>query len=713
MTDLSGSQPPDRPAPTLRGPERAHASTPTRQRTAGEQQPPPDHQTARGDGETAGRSRHDPAVAVAPSLAHLEPGQRIEGTVERLDGERRPILRTAEGTYALRPDAGLKPGDEVAIRIARADRRLEGDLVGRDGRPVDPPVRFSLTLLAVHGPTAETIEPAIEPPDRAPTGPVEAVPPAAPYQSAVPVAAPPSDALPLPPAPTPLRTTAIAGPPPTTPAAATVPTAAPPSPGLAPPTTPAAVLAAQEAVPPALPDATAAPPLAPSPLPVGTILAGRLIAPPGSAITADAAPPQTTLPPGTPVTLTIAAVPGAPAPGTAAPAVTVRVLAPLPAVQPPAVDGVPHPPSAQTPHPVRLATPVGVVEAHTNVVLKPDQTLAATVIVNTASPSQAPALPTAPETPAPLPSATDATRERPDPSPQPAPSGPAAPPSTATAAPASPTTPSPTATPTGTSTPDTAPAGLPPPSSALPLPPLPPLLPLVDYADDWPVMRAVADAATAAVNPDGSVATALGGRLATPGPKLTNTLLFFAAALGRGDPRAWLGEDTARALEQAGRASLLSRLEDEFARLARVADRPAGEWRAMVLPLFVDGGAQALTLLVRQWGEGGHPQTGGDDTETDDGPDGTRFVVDVTLSRLGALQLDGLLRGQRFDLAVRSARPLGSAIERDIAELFARALEADGLTGGVRFEVGTPFPVDVTGLLTKSDDTDHHPSVIV
>ena len=247
---------------------------------------------------------------------------------------------------------------------------------------------------------------------------------------------------------------------------------------------------------------------------------------------------------------------------------------------------------------------------------------------------------------------------------------------------------------------------------ALPLPPLPPLLPLVDYADDWPLMRAVADAATAAVSSDGSAATALAGRLATPGPKLTNTLLFFAAALGRGDPRAWLGEDTARALEQAGRASLLGRLEDEFARLARMADRPAGEWRAMVLPLFVDGGAQALTLLVRQWGEGGHPQTG-DGAEPDDGPDGTRFVVDVTLSRLGALQLDGLLRGQRFDLAVRSAQPLGSVIERDIADLFARALEADGLTGGVRFEVGTPFPVDVTGLLTKSDDTDHHPSVIV
>ena len=704
MTDLSGSQPPDRPAPTLRGPERAHASTPTRQRTAGEQQPPPDQQTARGDGETAGRSRHDPAVAVAPSLAHLEPGQRIEGTVERLDGERRPILRTAEGTYALRPDAGLKPGDEVAIRIARADRRLEGDLIDRDGRPVDPPVRFNLTLLAVHGPAAETIEPVVEAPARTPTAPAEAVPPAAPYRSTVPVAAPPSDALPLPPAPTPLRTAAITGLPPTTPAARPVPTAAPPSPGLAPPTTPAAVLAAQEAVPPALPDATTAPPAAPGPLPAGTILTGRLIAPPESA---------TALPPGTPVTLTIAAAPGAPAPNTDSSAATVRVLAPPPAVQPPAVEGVPHPPSAQTSHPVRLATPVGVVEAHTNVVLKPDQTLAATVIVNAASPSQAPAVPTAPETPAPPPSATDATRERPDPSRQPAPPEPAAPPSAATAAPASPTTPSPSATPAGTSTLDTTPAGLPPPpSSALPLPPLPPLLPLVDYADDWPVMRAVADAATAAVSSDGSAATALAGRLAAPGPKLTNTLLFFAAALGRGDPRAWLGEDAARALEQAGRASLLGRLEDEFARLARMADRPAGEWRAMVLPLFVDGGAQALTLLVRQWGEGGHPQTG-DGAEPDDGPDGTRFVVDVTLSRLGALQLDGLLRGQRFDLAVRSARPLGSAIERDIAELFARALEADGLTGGVRFEVGTPFPVDVTGLLTKSDDTDHHPSVIV
>jgi hypothetical protein len=68
-----------------------------------------------------------------------------------------------------------------------------------------------------------------------------------------------------------------------------------------------------------------------------------------------------------------------------------------------------------------------------------------------------------------------------------------------------------------------------------------------------------------------------------------------------------------------------------------------------------------------------------------DGDPGTRLLIDVELTRLGRLQLDGLVQRRRFDLIVRARQALAPEMRRDIAAIFHEAREAAGLAGDIAF----------------------------
>ena len=70
----------------------------------------------------------------------------------------------------------------------------------------------------------------------------------------------------------------------------------------------------------------------------------------------------------------------------------------------------------------------------------------------------------------------------------------------------------------------------------------------------------------------------------------------------------------------------------------------------------------------------------------EDDADQTRFVVEVEMSRLGDLQLDGLVRGKRLDLILRSRAPLPDFMRRDITQIFHEANEITGNRGKIGFQ---------------------------
>jgi hypothetical protein len=166
-------------------------------------------------------------------------------------------------------------------------------------------------------------------------------------------------------------------------------------------------------------------------------------------------------------------------------------------------------------------------------------------------------------------------------------------------------------------------------------------------------------------------------------PRLAAALLFFMGVL-QGDAN-WPGDGMGAALTSAGRADLRARLAKDLGDLRQQATQSTqGDWRIFTLPVLDEAAIRPIRLYVRNPGDG---KSGGQ------GQQGSRFVLDLDMSRLGPLQLDGLVRGPRFDLVLRSHEPFDPAMKAEIGMLFHNALEGSGLSGDVAFVNTAQFPV--------------------
>jgi len=200
---------------------------------------------------------------------------------------------------------------------------------------------------------------------------------------------------------------------------------------------------------------------------------------------------------------------------------------------------------------------------------------------------------------------------------------------------------------------------------------------------------------------------ALSGQLASKGAqgggKLVNSLLFFLSAAGRGSPEAWLGQDAAKALEQSHK-TLFDSLKSEMTRLMHATTDTAREWRPVLLPLdlrFPD--MPIIAMLFGPPPRDDSPGDGRSDAGAEDeaGKDAQRFLVEVQFSVLGAIQLDGLVKENRFDLALRSEKPLSTSLRREASDLFNSALAANGYNGQLTITEAKPFPVEIEALLQQ------------
>jgi len=185
------------------------------------------------------------------------------------------------------------------------------------------------------------------------------------------------------------------------------------------------------------------------------------------------------------------------------------------------------------------------------------------------------------------------------------------------------------------------------------------------------------------------------------GPRSAAALMSFAQAMRSGDARQWPGDTNLRALERLGPrgAHLASQLSDEVAALSSRARDTGTEWRALPLPWNADGHIERIALITRREGD-----SEGDAQKKGSGG-GTRFLINLDLTRLGALQLDGMFRKETrgFDMMIRTKAPLAEDIRHDLTGIFAASNAAMGLKGGLAFQVVKKFadPVGGPGGLDK------------
>lgn len=210
----------------------------------------------------------------------------------------------------------------------------------------------------------------------------------------------------------------------------------------------------------------------------------------------------------------------------------------------------------------------------------------------------------------------------------------------------------------------------------------------------WPTLSAVADALA---QNDRQALEQLIRLIPQANPRLAAAMSQFAGAVRSGDSRHLARDDVVKGLDKAGRRDLADRLKADFLSLTEESRRPlgGGEWQAITMPFAHGADIEPIRLYVQPAGE--EDESGGRKGQEQ------RFILDVTMSRLGRIQFDGLVsrENKRFDLIVRTLEPLSSDIRRDIAGIFAECGQTTGIKGSVGFQSGRGFidppPTDATG----------------
>jgi hypothetical protein len=204
---------------------------------------------------------------------------------------------------------------------------------------------------------------------------------------------------------------------------------------------------------------------------------------------------------------------------------------------------------------------------------------------------------------------------------------------------------------------------------------------LPDYLQgrDWSALKTVL-AALRDIDP-ALVQHFLATAMPQPNRKLGATLSFLISAMRGGDARNWLGGDATQALRERGKESLLLEVEREIRNTEKqTAEKLPDDWQGVTLPMYDQSGVNPMHIFIHPFPE---PEK---EDEKAKAAKGARFLLDVELSRLGPLQLDGMVKPPQFDLILRSKTPLAPELRAELRSIFADCLGAVGYAGGVTFQ---------------------------
>ncbi|MDR3450514.1 MAG: hypothetical protein P4M15_12360 [Alphaproteobacteria bacterium] len=174
-------------------------------------------------------------------------------------------------------------------------------------------------------------------------------------------------------------------------------------------------------------------------------------------------------------------------------------------------------------------------------------------------------------------------------------------------------------------------------------------------------------------------------RLPQPNAQLPGTLMLLFGAFRQADPRGMLGDNAASTLMRMGKPELIAALARDLGGSGQVAqDAVVGEWRTYPIPLYSGQAFQALTLYVHD----GAKDRQGRQSGAAQAPGKIRFVIDMRLSKLGAMQLDGFVQPKKLDMILRSEHGLPEGLHQHLRGAYIKAMGAVGFAGSLNFQVG-------------------------
>lgn len=201
----------------------------------------------------------------------------------------------------------------------------------------------------------------------------------------------------------------------------------------------------------------------------------------------------------------------------------------------------------------------------------------------------------------------------------------------------------------------------------------------------WPNLQEVQTTLFTANPPVAQAFTASIPNAAVP-QNIGPAALFFIAAIRSGDIQSWLGEKATETIRNAGKTDLLNRVTTELGSLSRLnADPVSQDWRALSLPLAWQNEIHKIVVHYKR-----DEDSNSDDSDQISGSK-TRFVMDLRLSNMGKLQLDGLFIGDpngigRLDLVLRTEESFSQAMKMQMRQAYKAALEETQITGELSFQ---------------------------
>lgn len=167
------------------------------------------------------------------------------------------------------------------------------------------------------------------------------------------------------------------------------------------------------------------------------------------------------------------------------------------------------------------------------------------------------------------------------------------------------------------------------------------------------------------------------------GNKLPALMLSFMQAASEGASlRSWLGEANVAALQRTpSGANLLKRLEREFSTSAKKATDGQNSWKGWDIPLLSGSVVEPVSLFLQR-----PPEDAEKHEKYAPIQNAVRFVLDMNLTRLGKMQMEGIAGRQkrRFDLTIRHQSDLPPEFEPTVRSLFIKTLDALSYAGNLK-----------------------------
>lgn len=202
-------------------------------------------------------------------------------------------------------------------------------------------------------------------------------------------------------------------------------------------------------------------------------------------------------------------------------------------------------------------------------------------------------------------------------------------------------------------------------------------LPLMEASTIWPVLDEMFQSFAQAAPQMAQMMARIIPSPSNPA-QMGPAALLFVATLRSGDISGWMNDRKIDALTKMGKDTLISRLTADADNVMRAnADAPGNDWKSYPLPMLWQNEISKVLLHVKHEND---PQ----DRESKDGT--TRFIMDLTLTRMGDVQLDGLLRGKRLDLVVRTEMPISASMQDAMQTAYAKALDGTEIFGELGFQ---------------------------